>query len=84
MGFRHLCERAVLVTGAAALTVTGLAGTAAASVSSKPATGTPQLYPNGTTEQVRQLVQCGGTMYAVGSFTRIQQGRIQLVVATVS
>lgn len=25
-------------------------------------------------EQVRQLVQCGGTMYAVGSFTTIQQG----------
>jgi hypothetical protein len=74
MGFRHLCVRTALVTGAAALTVTGLAGMAAASVSSRPATGTPQLYPNGSTEQVRQLVQCGGTMYAVGSFTMIQQG----------
>jgi hypothetical protein len=74
MGLRHLGVRAGLVTGAAALAVIGLTGTAAASVSPTPATGTPQLYPNGTTEQVRKLVQCGGTMYAVGSFTRIQQG----------
>ncbi len=43
-------------------------------VSRTPAAGTPQLAPNGTTEQVRQLVQCGGTMYAVGSFTQIQKG----------
>jgi hypothetical protein len=74
MGFRRLGIRAGLVTGAAVLAVAGLAGTASASVSSTPASGTPQLYPNGTTEQVRQLVQCGGTMYAVGSFTRIQHG----------
>jgi hypothetical protein len=66
--------RVALVTGAAVLAVTGLAGTAAASVSSTPAKGTPQLYPTGSTEQVRQLAQCGGTMYAVGTFTRIQQG----------
>ena len=74
MGRRHLWVRTGVVAGAAALAVIGLAGTAIASVSSTPATGTPQLYPNGTTEQVRQLVQCGGTMYAVGSFTKIQQG----------
>jgi hypothetical protein len=43
-------------------------------VSPTPVAGTPRLAPNGTTEQVRQLVQCGGTMYAVGSFTQIQQG----------
>jgi hypothetical protein len=43
-------------------------------VQPKPASGTPQLYPNGSVEQVRQLVQCGGVMYAVGSFTKIQQG----------
>ena len=46
-----------------------------ASVSPTPASGTPQLTAyNGTTEQVRQLAQCGGTMYAVGTFTSIQQG----------
>jgi hypothetical protein len=44
------------------------------SVSSTPAPGTPQLSPNGRTEQVRQLVQCGNKMYAVGTFTKISQG----------
>jgi len=43
-------------------------------VSATPASGTPQLSSTGTTEQVRQLVQCGGTMYAVGSFTQIKKG----------
>src|SRR5260370_5207467 len=42
-------------------------------VSPRPASGTPQLARTGnTTEVVRQLVQCGSTMYAVGSFTRIE------------
>jgi hypothetical protein len=43
-------------------------------VSSTPAYGTPQLTRTGATEQVRQLVQCGGTMYAVGTFTQINRG----------
>lgn len=44
-------------------------------VSSAPATGTPQLSAaGGTSQQVRQIVQCGGRMYAVGRFTRISQG----------
>ena len=47
------------------------AGAATGPVSATPASGTPQLAPNGTTEQVRQIVQCGGTMYAVGTFTAI-------------
>jgi hypothetical protein len=42
-------------------------------VSPTPATGTPKLTATGVTETVRQLVQCGGTMYAVGSFTEIQR-----------
>jgi hypothetical protein len=42
--------------------------------SMKPALGTPQLAATGTTEQIRQLVQCGSTMYAVGTFTKISQG----------
>jgi hypothetical protein len=43
-------------------------------VSRKPASGTPQLVKTGKTEIIRQLVQCGGMMYAVGSFTTISQG----------
>jgi hypothetical protein len=38
------------------------------------ANGTPTLVDTGTTEQVRQLVDCGGIMYAVGTFTEIKQG----------
>jgi hypothetical protein len=41
----------------------------------QPATGTPH-FPASTqkTEQVRQLVQCGNTMYAVGMFSVVAQG----------
>ena len=65
-----------LLGATAALSVYGVAGTAVAAtgpVSSTPASGTPQLASTGTTEQVRQLVQCGGTMYAVGTFTSIKR-----------
>jgi len=69
----------MITAAAAALSLTGLAVPSAASplpagpVSATPAAGTPQLATTGTTEQVRQLVQCGGTMYAVGSFTSIKR-----------
>ncbi len=54
-----------VMTGTPALAQTG-------PVSPTPASGTPVLADTGTTtEQVRQLVQCGGTMYAVGTFTSI-------------
>ncbi len=44
-------------------------------VSAAPASNTPHLAAKSSpTEQVRQLVQCGGTMYAVGTFSSIQQG----------
>jgi hypothetical protein len=47
-------------------------------VSPHAALGTPQLNKVGKgkagQEIVRQLVQCGGTMYAVGGFTSISQG----------
>jgi len=43
-------------------------------VSATPATGTPQLVKTSSQEQIRQLVKCGSTMYAVGSFTEISQG----------
>ena len=74
MGLRRQGIRAGLVAGAAVIMAAGVAAPALASVSATPASGTPQLYPNGTTETVRQLVQCGATMYAVGTFTQIQQG----------
>ncbi len=68
-----------LAAGTLAVTFAGAAGPALAaaqpkSVSATPASGTPQLSPNGHTEQVRQIVQCGRRMYAVGSFTKISQG----------
>jgi hypothetical protein len=46
--------------------------TASGPVSPIPASGTPELATTGTTEQVRQLVQCGPFMYAVGTFTKIK------------
>jgi hypothetical protein len=67
-----------VVTGACCLPASALAAPASAAlagaVSPTPAKGTPTLADTGTTEQVRQLVQCGGTMYAVGTFTQIKQG----------
>ena len=45
-------------------------------VSATPAKGTPELNPsdNSPDQQVRQIVQCGNMMYAVGSFWDIEQG----------
>ena len=42
-----------------------------------PAAWTPSLATSGTdgsVEQVRQLVPCGTTMYAVGLFSSLEQG----------
>src|SRR5215472_15216399 len=53
-------------TAANAVTVT------AGPVSPTPASGTPHLVPTGSQDQIiRQLVQCGNTMYAVGRFTQV-------------
>jgi len=71
-----MCGRAGVIAGAVAVSVAGLAGPSMAAtgpVSPTPASQTPALYPNGSLEQVRQLAQCGGTMYAVGSFTSIKR-----------
>lgn len=44
-------------------------------LAARPLTGTPHFpVKTKTTEQVRQLVQCGGTMYAVGKFDSVIQG----------
>ena len=71
--------------GAAAATVViSMIGVAAPSfaasapvgpVSSKPVINTPHLLPSTSpTQQIRQIVQCGNTMYAVGTFTTIKKG----------
>jgi hypothetical protein len=45
-------------------------------VSATPASNTPHLKAtnDNPTQQIRQLVQCGNTMYAVGSFSQIIKG----------
>ena len=45
-------------------------------VSATPASGTPHLKATDDSppQQIRQLVQCGNTMYAVGSFSEIIKG----------
>jgi hypothetical protein len=66
--------------GALVLSAAGVAAPSAAQASqagpvhATPATGTPALALTSTVQTVRQLKQCGGTMYAVGSFTVITQG----------
>ncbi len=75
---------AVTVAAAAALvaaaTGSGVAqAVVAGPVSSVAATFTPSIADSGTdgsVEQVRQIVQCGSTMYAVGRFTHIKQGGV--------
>ena len=75
-------QRAGVVTAVLALALAlasiglaapALAVTPAGPVSAHPATGTPAFPDAGRAEQIRQLVQCGGTMYAVGDFTTIMQ-----------
>ena len=65
----------VVVSAAAAQAGTGGEHPPAGVVSASPAAGTPHLpATSSSTQQIRQLVQCGGTMYAVGTFSSIQQG----------
>jgi hypothetical protein len=65
-------------TAVQAAPVGGSGGTSppAGVVSARPATDTPHLKAanDRPVQQIRQLVQCGGTMYAVGSFTQIVKG----------
>ncbi len=76
---RRLVPGALLASGlSAGLLLFGMApaGAVAAAAPTGPVTAvpanTPQLNANGSVEQVRQLVQCGGTMYAVGTFTSVK------------
>ena len=72
-----------LITALTAGALVFVPGTAGATVSSTPA-ATPQLGTSGTdgsVEQVRQIVQCGGTMYAVGRFTHIRNPNSTALIA---
>jgi hypothetical protein len=74
MHLRNLCQRSIVAAGALVVAVLWMAAPASAQtgpVSATPAKGTPQLTDTGTTQEVRQLAQCGSTMYAVGSFNSI-------------
>ena len=56
------------------LAVLAMPAAATGPVATKPAAGTPQLVRTSGVQNIRQLVQCGTMMYAVGSFTEISQG----------
>ena len=79
---RRLTTGARVLGGALAVGVTALASVAspasgapliapAGAVSATPASGTPALKPTTGNENIRQIVQCGSTMYAVGNFSQI-------------
>src|ERR1700729_974936 len=75
---------AAAVSAAAGLLTLGMASAQAGGgggappagvVSPAPASGTPRLASTSQPpEQIRQLLKCGGVMYAVGSFSSIKQG----------
>ena len=75
---RTLLGSAGLIAGSVAVSVLGVTAPALAAsgpVSTHPASGTPALPDSSNPpEQVRQLVQCRGTMYAVGSISTVDQG----------
>ena len=79
---RRLTTGARVLGGALAVGVTALAAVASpasgaplaapsGAVSATPASGTPALKPTTGNENIRQIVQCGSTMYAVGNFSQI-------------
>jgi hypothetical protein len=78
---RFIPSRVVVVAALSGVAVLGsaanglAASTASSPVSSTPAAGTPRLVTTGTTQQIRQIVQCGSTMYAVGTITEIASGK---------
>src|SRR5579864_7516547 len=86
--FRRFCRRLSFAGALATAMVIGLPAPTPASAAAQacgagivtlrctPDTGTPH-FPATTksVDQVRQLVQCGGIMYAVGRFSTVNQGR---------
>jgi len=68
----------VLVAPAFGPAARALAAVPPGPVSPHPATGTPALPDAGPAEQIRQLTECGGIMYAVGDFTTIMQSGVSI------
>jgi hypothetical protein len=70
---RKLGVRSALIAAAAsgALCLMATPALAQGPVSPTPVAGTPTLVATGTTEEIRQIADCGGNMYAVGTFTQI-------------
>jgi hypothetical protein len=67
-----VCGALIAVGAAAALCLPAAPAVAQTGpVSPTPVAGTPTLVATGTTEEIRQIADCGGTMYAVGTFTQI-------------
>ena len=78
---RTLLGSAGLIAGTVAVSVLGVTAPALAGsgpVSTTPASGTPALPGTPATRPSRSgnWRQCGGTMYAVGSFTTVNQGGV--------
>lgn len=73
--------RAGAVSATVAISMIGVAAPSFATsppagpVSATPVTNIPHLLPTSSpVQQIRQIVQCGNTMYAVGTFTTIKKG----------
>jgi hypothetical protein len=77
-----------LAAGASGFASPALAAPSGASAASSPATtptrvsptpapGTPTLAKTKALQNIRQIVQCGGTMYAVGEFSEINQKGVE-------
>lgn len=80
-GFTRMSVRgggvvSALVVGAMFASMPGANAVAGGPPSSTPALNTPHLALNtSTVQQIRQIAQCGSTMYAVGTFATIKQGK---------
>ena len=75
--------RSVVVSAVMSVILALWPGAANAAVSGPPP-ATPQLATSGTdgsVEQVRQIAQCGTTMYAVGRFSAVKNGGTTAVIA---
>lgn len=65
-----------LMSAMTILSASGAAAVAGGPPTTTPALNTPHLALNTSSlQQIRQIVQCGATMYAVGKFTTIRQGK---------
>ncbi|MFL6100948.1 MAG: hypothetical protein ACJ71T_13455, partial [Actinomycetales bacterium] len=70
---RRLFTVSALALATAGLAIGNVAAAPLGPVGTTPATGTPALDSSNTSQNIRQLVQCGSTMYAVGTVSRITQ-----------